>query len=517
LATRFHLALGLATLSACMMVSRAQTGVPVGSGQADHSEAMHVTLGESAIPLYGPWRFSIGDSPIDSSTNKPLWAEPDFDDSHWETVDLTPAEGSFEPIQGTPGFVPGWTTKGHPGYWGYGWYRLRVKVEVPATGASQGGDYRLALEGPTNYDTVYQVFADGNLLGGFGDFSGRTPVEYYNVPELYPLAWSDGRPSDEKANDRPETNQPDQKQPDQNHPGLDQPGQDQPSGQITRVLAFRVWMGPGTLANEPQAGGLHDPPLLGEAAVVSADYQLRWLDLVRAISPTVFSGLFHLFLALVAFSLVLFDRKDRVYLWIGAVFLLQAIYALIGGVGSWTQDLSITADGLLGDCLTFSLIMAGWVMVWWVWFGRRPRWIPRAALALVVVWIVARAIATELIFGLVPHPVANQFVVVTLVIRTDARGCDARDSNPGSGGLAGFAGHPAPCNRRVFRGTTAPRSSCEPALAGCQHHPEPGRHAFDGTVGRAAAPAAAAAVSAGAEADGARCEAGARGPTGDPA
>jgi hypothetical protein len=42
------------------------------------------------VPLYGPWRFTVGDSPIDPRTGQPLWAEPGFDDSHWETVDLTP-------------------------------------------------------------------------------------------------------------------------------------------------------------------------------------------------------------------------------------------------------------------------------------------------------------------------------------------------------------------------------------------------------------------------------------------
>ena len=50
----------------------------------------HVTLGQSVVPLYGPWKFTVGDSPIDPSTHTPLWAEPGFDDSRWETVDLTP-------------------------------------------------------------------------------------------------------------------------------------------------------------------------------------------------------------------------------------------------------------------------------------------------------------------------------------------------------------------------------------------------------------------------------------------
>jgi hypothetical protein len=60
----------------------------------------------------------VGDSPLDRKTGHPLWAEPDFDDSKWETVDLTPKDGAFDPGVGLSGYVPGWTAKGHPGYWG---------------------------------------------------------------------------------------------------------------------------------------------------------------------------------------------------------------------------------------------------------------------------------------------------------------------------------------------------------------------------------------------------------------
>jgi len=38
----------------------------------------HVTLGPSVVPLYGPWKFTVGDSPVDPATNSPLWAEPGF-------------------------------------------------------------------------------------------------------------------------------------------------------------------------------------------------------------------------------------------------------------------------------------------------------------------------------------------------------------------------------------------------------------------------------------------------------
>lgn len=59
-----------------------------------------VTLGQSYVVLNGPWRLDTGDDLG--------WADPNFDDSAWETADLT-----------TPprGHVPRWVARrrGSPG------------------------------------------------------------------------------------------------------------------------------------------------------------------------------------------------------------------------------------------------------------------------------------------------------------------------------------------------------------------------------------------------------------------
>jgi hypothetical protein len=57
-----------------------------------------------------------GRFPIDPATGSPLWAGPSFDDSQWETVDMTPKGGAIDPISGLSSYVPGWAAKGHPGY-----------------------------------------------------------------------------------------------------------------------------------------------------------------------------------------------------------------------------------------------------------------------------------------------------------------------------------------------------------------------------------------------------------------
>src|SRR5215813_14161421 len=110
-----------------------------------------VVLGASVVPLHGPWKFHTGDDP--------RWASPSFDDSDWESVDLTPAPGAHDGDVGLMGYVPGWIARGHPSYWGYAWYRIRISVTAPP-------DYQIALLGPLLVDDAYQVFLDGRLLGG---------------------------------------------------------------------------------------------------------------------------------------------------------------------------------------------------------------------------------------------------------------------------------------------------------------------------------------------------------------
>ena len=111
-----------------------------------------ISLGQAKVPLYRPWKFQVGDSPLDPVTGKPLWTEPGFDDSQWETVDLRHKPGTPNSVFGSPDSVPGWTTRGHPGYSGYAWYRIRVRlIEPPET--------RIALAGPTAVDDSYQFFA----------------------------------------------------------------------------------------------------------------------------------------------------------------------------------------------------------------------------------------------------------------------------------------------------------------------------------------------------------------------
>lgn len=344
---------------------------------AQSNDNISVSIGQSVVPLNGPWKFHVGDSPIDPSTHRPLWAEPGFNDSGWETVDLTPKSGSTDPISGLADFVPGWTAKGHPGYWGYAWYRIRAKIETrPGT--------KLALAGSNNVDDVYQVFENGALVGSFGKFDHDPPTVYYTQPMMFELPQSP----------------------------------DSVAGESATELAFRVWMHPNTLFQGNDVGGFHTAPLLGDSRAVAAQYRMRWDELLRSYAGGIVEGVIFSLLGVVALSLILFDPSDRVYLWIGAVLLLVAVDGYLLEVGAWTQWIGGDVALFLRQVVTESLVFAGWVIVWWVWFRlREPRWLPWIVGAIVPLLMVARALGQNLFFSTVPQSVAHACETISLGLR----------------------------------------------------------------------------------------------------
>jgi Stage II sporulation protein E (SpoIIE) len=327
-----------------------------------------VSVGQSVIALNGPWKFRVGDDPS--------WAAPNYDDSLWENMDLTPKTGSFDPITGWSGYVPGWTATGHPDYWGYAWYRIRVQVD-----ARPG--QKFAVSGPSNVDDVYQVFANGTLLGSFGKFpEGQTPTEYYSQPMMFQLP------------------------------------QAQAQGPQVVVLAFRVWMEPDTLLKAPDAGGFHDAPLIGDTAAITANYQLARLALDRTyLFAAITAGLFFL-LAIMSGSLILFDRSDPVYRWLTVVFLLTAVERVAACLASWTQVESIVASTVIQDVLAGPLILGGWVMVWWVWFRlRHLSWMPKVIAVLTMLYMFCDLLGEDLFFTVISHPVSALFHLASVGIR----------------------------------------------------------------------------------------------------
>ena len=360
---------------------RSLPGQPAGRGSATNeaSSSPQVTtiqLGDSLVALTKVWKFRVGDSPVDPATLGPLWAEPKFDDSSWEDVDLTPKMGAVDPVSGLTDFVTGWTAKGHPHYWGYAWYRIRVRVE-----AKPG--VKLALAGPSNVDDVYQAFDNGTLVGSFGDFSGKKfPTIYYTQPVMFMLP--------------------------------DRPG----AAGNERLIAFRVWMEPNTLFQGDDVGGFHIAPVLGEASAVTAKHEMRWLELIRSYSLSPVQAVLFGLLGIVACSLILFDREDRVYLWIGVQLLVSALQYTATSIGSWTQWIGAMPLTILQQVFIIPVVYAGWVMTWRLWFRlRKPTWLPKALAVLVVLLMVSNALGSNIFFTWVSQPVSTLFNWLSIAVR----------------------------------------------------------------------------------------------------
>ncbi|WP_233842597.1 glycoside hydrolase family 2 [Dyella sp. 2HG41-7] len=288
---------------------------------AEPAQIVHINLGHSILSLNGPWRFHVGDDQ--------RWASPDFDDSIWETVDLTPAPGAHDGDVGLPGYVAGWSLRGHAQYIGYAWYRMKVTVD-------SDGLAPLALAGPTLVDSTYELYVDGKRLGGSGVFSDATPTVFGVRPSVFPL------PSSSSA------------------------------GTQTYVIAFRVWMDPIDAAQD--SGGIHVAPNIGDVNDIDLLHQAQWLQtfkgyVVDAIEPFAF-----FLLALLVFALIA-CRTDDDFRWLATALLLLALLRVNQVLFYWTDFLSLRGYDVATAVILKPLNLAAWTLAWRHWFrvNKYPR------------------------------------------------------------------------------------------------------------------------------------------------
>jgi hypothetical protein len=315
-----------------------------------------IALGESAVTLNGPWRFHTGDDP--------RWSDPQVDDSTWENVDLTPPPGANDGDVGLTGYVPGWTAKGHPGYQGYAWYRIGLSV-MPPTGKA------LALLGPWAVDSAYQLYVNGRLLGGVGDFSHPTPTAYgYHYPKLFTL-----------------------------------PAQEARGGAL--LIAIRVWMGPWALAR-PGNGGMHIAPAIGEGEAITARYRLQWLKIFEGYAVDAVPALLFILMAVLVLCLLPTARTEQAYPWLAVALVLSAIQRGNQAFFFWWQIETVQGFVYVILTLVTSLSLGAWIMAWRGWFKvERPVWLPRLIVVLTVILILAQPLSRPWLFhGWLPHGAA---------------------------------------------------------------------------------------------------------------
>ena len=200
------------------------------------------------------------------------WADPSYDDSAWEA--LTPD-------------AP-WGSQGHPSYAGIAWYRRHLKI-VPAPNTD--GRFRILIP---NAEDSYEVYWNGNLIGQYGSLPPH-PVWFYSVfPRSFPL-----------------------------------------SGDLSGVLAIRVWKAPLDIFSNAESGGLASIPMVGDPDTISLYERAFTWQYIQLELFEYSLVLLRLFIAVLCVVLWSHNRREKFFIWVGiftiapvALHILQGMFLI---------------------------------------------------------------------------------------------------------------------------------------------------------------------------------------------
>lgn len=286
-----------------------------------------------SAPLESSWKFKTGDDL--------RWADSGFDDRGWATISLAAPADANDGDQGISHYAAGWAVHGYSGYTGFAWYRIRV-------GSVMQGDRDLAVLGPAMVDSAYQIYVNGRLLGGIGDFTHATPVAYGIHPLRFSFA-SSGQPV---------------------------------------LIAVRVWMGPWAAA--PRSGGMHVAPIFGNVGGVEAAFRSQWFEKIRAFSLEIVQAGLFVALALAALSLIPFDRARLGLAMLAVALLLTALWRANLTIFWLSGTESVQNFFHLHIALLVPLTLGAWTLAWCYLFClNESRRITIATSALTILYIAA--------------------------------------------------------------------------------------------------------------------------------
>lgn len=292
----------------------------------------------AAAPLLdGPWRFHIGDDPG--------WASAGFDDSGWETIDLTAPASSNDGDVGLPNYASGWMAHGHPDYHGYAWYRRGVDVPPGARAWD--------ILGPTAVDHGYELYWNGVMLGGSGRL-GESPRVVGTRPMIFALPAA--------------------------------------AAGTRGILAIRVFMLPGSGGGDT-GGGIHVAPTLAPRPVSDALYRVEWWRTIAGYVVEVVEPL--AMFALVGLAFVLRRRSSHpaFIVFASIALVLWSAKRLDNAIASWSDLLSLPTYSWLTRVLWTPLSITAWTLAWNRWCLRPSRAIDVATLLLGAIGVAGGAMS----------------------------------------------------------------------------------------------------------------------------
>ena len=157
---------------------------------------------------------------------------------------------------------------------------------------------------PDSVDDAYQVFVNGVQIGQFGRFNGRSVTAYDSLPRAFPLP------------------------------------RDLTSGRIT--VAIRLWMDSATPFNSPDAGGLHSPPVLGNAQDIAGQVRLDFDDIAHRVGSGFLESLILLMAMIMAAALYWLDPHEDATSGLALVCLVTLLGNSIVQLASFTTPMGQT-------------------------------------------------------------------------------------------------------------------------------------------------------------------------------
>jgi hypothetical protein len=182
---------------------------------------------------------------------------------------------------------------------------------------------------PPNFDDAYQVYANGQLVGEFGHFVAGRVTCYQSQPRAFRL------PADLR------------------------------DGSL--VLAIRMYMAPASMSGRPAPGGLHAPPVLGQAPAIFAMTNLSRNAVLLFAASFAVEAVILIFVICLVFVLFCLDRTERAYSWLGieCTTILLYSYTL---VSLETSEWLSRTWGHQVLAVAGALVPVFWILFFAAWF-----------------------------------------------------------------------------------------------------------------------------------------------------
>jgi hypothetical protein len=172
-------------------------------------------------------------------------------------------------------------------------------------------------------------------------------------------------------------------------------------------------MAASTPTGQLEAGGMHEPPVLGQASVIHALQRLHWYTVDQQESSSFLEIGFQLLAILVVFGLYWLDHGDLAYLWLGLICTLSLIFTSLFAMEiytTWVGSHSLLQPLIFG--MVPPLQIGLWLMFWGYWFRLEHtvwlKWVYRCTWAIVVLVAIAEAMQLPPLVSLAvaPHIIA---------------------------------------------------------------------------------------------------------------